>query len=82
VFSPSVQHSQYLTQRMVLDKIPQVEKISISMPNVHYFGFDFTRFPRIPGLASSKAGEVYHPVDKPSGQIRSTLARADIKARL
>lgn len=82
VFSPSVQHSQYLTQRMVLDKIPQVEKISISMPNVHYFGFDFTRFPRLPGLTSSKAGEVYHPVDKPSGQIRSTLARADIKARL
>ena len=40
------------------------------------------RFPRLPGLASSKAGEVYHPVDKPSGQIRSTLARADIKARL
>lgn len=82
VFSPSVQHSQHLTQRMVLDKIPQVDKISISMPNVHYFGFDFTRFPRIPGLTTSGTGEVYHPVDKPSGQIRSTLARSDLRARL
>jgi len=82
VFSASVQNSQNLTQRTILEKIPQVDKISISMPNVHYFGFDFSKFSRIPGLTNSNAGEVYSPVDKPSGQIRSTLARADIKAKL
>lgn len=82
VFSASVQNSQNLTQRTVLEKIPQIDTISISMPNVHYFGFDFSRFPRIPGLAGSKAGEVYNPVDKPSGQIKSTLARTDITSKL
>jgi len=82
VFSASVQNSQNITQRTVLEKVPQIDQVSISMPNVHYFGFDFSKFSRIPGLTNSNAGEVYSPVDKPSGQIRSTLARADIKAKL
>lgn len=43
VYSPSVQHSQHLTQRLVLERVPQVDSITIGMPNVHYFGFDFTR---------------------------------------
>ena len=66
------------------------------MPNVHYFGVDFSKFTRIPGLKDSTAGEakpyslflqtrcpkVYGPVDKPSGQIKSTLGRADLKSSL
>jgi len=82
IFSPSVQNSQYLTQKMVLERIPQVERISISMPNVHYFGFDFSKFPRIPGLKEQCSGDVYNPVDKPSGQIKSTLHRGMIQSRL
>jgi len=82
VFSPSVQHSQYLTEKLVLEKIPQVDKISIHMPNKHYFDVDFSRFPRIPGLMAAGAGSVYSPVDKPSGMITSTLARADLRSRL
>jgi len=82
IFSASVQNSQYMTQKMVLERIPHVEKISISMPNVHYFGFDFSKFPRIPGLDGKCSGDVYHPVDKPSGQIKSTLARGMITSKL
>jgi len=82
IFSPSVQNSQFLTQKMILEKIPQVEQISISMPNVHNFGFDFSKFPRIPGLEGKGSGDVYHPVDKPSGQITSTLARGMITSKL
>eukprot|EP00092_Neocalanus_flemingeri_P045093 GFUD01050234.1.p1 GENE.GFUD01050234.1~~GFUD01050234.1.p1 ORF type:complete len:307 (-),score=97.24 GFUD01050234.1:119-1039(-) len=82
IFSPSVQNSQFLTQKMILEKIPQVEKISISMPNVHYFGFDLSKFPRIPGLEGKCSGDVYLPVDKPSGQITSTLARGMITSKL
>jgi len=52
------------------------------MPNVHYFAVDFSKFTRIPGLKDSAAGEVYGPVDKPSGQIKSTLGRADLKSSL
>jgi len=67
---------------MVLERIPQVERISISMPNVHYFGFDFSKFPRIPGLKEQCSGDVYNPVDKPSGQIKSTLHRGMIQSKL
>ena len=54
----------------------QVKKITIFMPNAHYFDFDFTKFPLLqtelnkPGL-----GDVYLPLDKPSGIIESTLER-------
>jgi len=82
IFSPSVQNSQFLTQKMILEKIPEVDKISISMPNVHYFGFDFSKFPRLPGLSEKCSGDVYNPVDKPSGQITSTLARAMLTSKL
>jgi len=82
IFSPSVQNSQYLTQRQILETIPQVESVTIAMPNVHYFGFDFSKFKKMPELTGKCSGEVYNPVDKPSGQITSTLARDNIKSKL
>ena len=84
IFSPSVQNSQHLTQKQILEKVPQIESVSIEMPNVHYFGFDFSKFKRIPGLTgtNSGSGEVYNPVDKPSGHITSTLSRQSLKAKL
>jgi len=82
LFSPSVQNSQYLTQKMILERVPQVEQVSISMPNVHYFGFDFSKFARIPGLSGKCSGDVYNPVDKPSGQITSTLHRGMVQSKL
>ena len=111
VFSPSVQNSQFLTQKLILEKFPQIESVSMEMPNVHYFGYDFSKFKRIPGLVDMvslillatsywsigitrashwsgmicidiQTGEVYNPVDKPSGQINSTLARRDIRSKM
>ena len=35
--------------------------------------------PLIPGLTGEASGEVFHPVDKPSGLIRSTLSRKSKK---
>ena len=53
------------------------------MPNVHYFGFDFSKFSALPELASKEcSGRVFHPVDKPSGQISSTLARSQTTSKL
>jgi len=83
IFSPSVQNSQYLTQKQILEKIPQIESVSIEMPNVHYFGFDFSKFKRMPELSSTKgSGDVYNPVDKPSGHITSTLSRQSLVSKL
>ena len=53
------------------------------MPNVHYFGFDFSKFKRMPELSSTKgSGDVYNPVDKPSGHITSTLSRQSLVSKL
>ena len=35
--------------------------------------------PLIPGLTGEASGKVFHPVDKPSGLIRSTLSRKSKK---
>jgi len=76
VYSSSVQWTQNQAQQAVLEKVPQISSIKMTMPNVHYVKFDFSRFPQITGLAASK-GEVYEPLDKPSGTIRSTLVRKE-----
>ena len=47
----------------------------MSMPNRHYFGVDFSKFPDIPEVQGEGAGQVLLPVDKPSGYITSTLSR-------
>ena len=79
VFSASVQNSQHLTQTKILETLPAIESVSLAYPNVHYFGFDFSRFSGIPGLTGEESGEVFLPVDKPSGLIRSTLSRQSQK---
>ena len=77
IFSASVQNSQHLTQTRILETIPTIKSVTLAYPNVHYFGFDFSRFSEIPGLIGegSGSGEVFNPVDKPSGLIKSTLSR-------
>ncbi|XP_076056740.1 urate oxidase [Oratosquilla oratoria] len=78
VFSPSVQQTLHFTQLGVLDKIPQVDKITITMPNSHYFNVDLSKFPEVGSLENN---EVLMPVDKPSGNITATLGRG-IKSKL
>ena len=51
------------------------------MPNVHYFGFDFSKFKRMPELSSTKgSGDVYNPVDKPSGTNNHPIGTKEIRA--
>ncbi|XP_043224722.1 uricase-like [Amphibalanus amphitrite] len=76
IFSPSVQNTLYLTQVRVLNRLPDVAEIEMVMPNKHYFSVDLSKFPRV-GSASND--EVFLPVDKPSGNIRCVLARANSK---
>ncbi|XP_033732455.1 uricase-like isoform X2 [Pecten maximus] len=73
VFSPSVQNTLYLTEKHVLARIPQIEKIEMELPNVHYFGVDFNRFPKI--HFDHNTNEIYMPTDKPSGNIRAAIQR-------
>ena len=74
-FSSSVQNTQYLTEKSILERLPEVEKISMTMPDVHYYGFDFSKFQQISGLNETMSRDVYVPVENPSGQIQLTLSR-------
>merc|ERR1712098_658706 len=52
VLSPSVQETQFKIEKSVLEQIPQVSEITISMPNAHYFDFDFSKFFALAGALS------------------------------
>ncbi|GLV42504.1 Urate oxidase [Carabus blaptoides fortunei] len=81
IFSPSVQNTLYLAEKMVLDKVKQICRIEMTMPNKHYFSVDMSKFPKSV-LEDNENKEVYLPVDKPSGIIYAELLRKDITAKL
>ena len=74
--SPSVQTTLYHSAKLIFDRVAHISQITIELPNVHAYEFDMSRFPRL-GLTNQ--GEVFQPVDKPSGNIKATLRRAQAK---
>ncbi|KAL3871233.1 hypothetical protein ACJMK2_039241 [Sinanodonta woodiana] len=73
IFSPSVQNTLYLAEKEALANIPHIDKIEMTLPNVHYFSVDFNRFPKLE--FSGCQNEIYMPTDKPSGNIRAAIQR-------
>lgn len=83
IFSPSVQNTLYLAEKLVLESIPEVSSIDMTMPNKHYFNFDFSKFPKLINGDELKEETVFLPVDKPSGIIYAQLDRkSTIKSKL
>jgi len=78
VYSSSVQNTQYLIGKVVLEKVPEIDEIRIDMPNRHYFDVNFSKFAAIPEVQGPGAGEVLRYVSHPSGQISSSLNRENI----
>lgn len=75
--SPSVQHTLYSAEREALLENPALESIEMTMPNVHYITFDFSKLKVLEG--SSENDSVYLPLDKPSGVIYGKLDRRTSK---
>lgn len=75
IFSPSVQNTLYLAEKQVLETIPEISSIDMTMPNKHYFTFDFSKFPKVVNEVELKEETVYVPVDKPAGIIYAQLDR-------
>lgn len=83
IFSPSVQNTLYLAEKLVLESIPEIFSIDMTMPNKHYFNFDFSKFPKLVKGAELKQESVFLPVDKPSGIIYAQLDRnSPVKSKL
>lgn len=80
VISKSVQNTLYLTEKTVLDKVKQVFRIEMWMPNKHYFSIDLSKFPA--SVVQGENKEVYMPVDKPSGIIHAMLERKQTVSKL
>jgi len=73
--SPSVQATMYNMSTDILKSINEVESVSYSLPNKHYFLFDF----QWKGLSNDQ--ELFYPSPHPNGLINCEVVR-DSKAKL
>lgn len=69
-YSRGVQSDIYLIGRAVLDRFEQIERIHMSLPNLHHLLFDLGRF----GLDNDN--QVFHAARDPYGLLRGTVARS------
>uniref|UniRef100_A0A7N5KKL2 Uricase n=1 Tax=Ailuropoda melanoleuca TaxID=9646 RepID=A0A7N5KKL2_AILME len=68
-YSPSVQKTLYDIQVHSLSRVPEIEDMEISLPNMHYFNIDMSNM----GLINKE--EVLLPLDNPYGRITGTVKR-------
>ncbi|KAM5257327.1 uricase [Ctenodactylus gundi] len=68
-YSPSVQKTLYDIQVLSLSRVPEIEDMEISLPNIHYFNIDMSKM----GLVNKD--EVLLPLDNPYGKITGTVKR-------
>jgi urate oxidase len=67
--SKSVQHTLYAMGEAVLKEIPEVKEIELTMPNLHSFLVDLSRF------GQTNPNEIFVPTDEPHGYIEATIRR-------
>ncbi len=70
--SPSVQTSLYEMAKAALVACPEIEQISLTMPNLHCLPIDLAPFHR------QNQSTLFLPTDAPQGWIEGTVARNDI----
>ncbi|KAG1671111.1 Uricase [Nymphon striatum] len=66
VYSGGVQGTAFTIEKEIMKKFPQVERIKVTMPNMHYFKFDFSKFRSLPYKDDNT---VFVPQTNPSGLI-------------
>ena len=64
-----MQDSLYRMGEAALAAAPEIEEITLAMPNVHYLEIDLSGFGR------DARGRLFLPTDEPNGQIEATLRR-------
>jgi urate oxidase len=68
-FSPSAQSTQYHMGEAALNACPEISRIRLTMPNLHYLEIDLTPF----NIKNDK--ELFVPTEAPQGWIEATVAR-------
>lgn len=67
--SRSVQHTLYAMGQAVLECVPEVEDIQLTLPNIHCLLVDLSRF------GQDNPNEIFVPIDEPHGSIEARLRR-------
>jgi len=67
--SKSVQHTLYAMGEAVLNAVPEVTEIEITMPNIHCLLVDLSRF------GQDNRNEIFVPIDEPNGYIEARIRR-------
>lgn len=67
--SKSVQHTLYAMANHVLEAVPEVDEITLTMPNKHCLLVDLSRF------GQDNPNEIFVPVDEPRGYIEARIRR-------
>ncbi len=67
--SESVQHTMHEMGNAALALVPEIDEISMLMPNVHHFMFNLDRF----GIENNN--DIFAPADEPHGYIEGTITR-------
>ncbi len=68
--SRSVQQTLFAMAEQVIETVPEITEITLTMPNRHNLLVDLQRF----GLTN--ANEIFMPIDDPSGYIEARVTRA------
>jgi urate oxidase len=76
-FSPGVQYSLFQMGRAALAAVPEIEQITLELPNLHFLPCNIPVYSKN-GLKFED--DVYIPTDEPHGIISATVTRA--RARL
>jgi len=67
--SKSVQHTLFAMAEHVLNTVPEVEDVELTMPNKHCLLVDLSRF------GQSNPNEIFVPIDEPHGYIEARVTR-------
>jgi urate oxidase len=67
--SKSVQHTLYAMAERVLETIPEVAELELTMPNKHCLLVDLSRF------GQDNPSEIFVPIDEPHGYIEARVTR-------
>jgi urate oxidase len=67
--SKSVQHTLYAMGQAVLECVPEVVDIQLTLPNIHCLLVDLSRF------GQDNPNEIFVPIDEPHGSIEARLRR-------
>jgi len=74
--SASVQHTLHDIGKYILNNVKSVNKIDLTMPNIHFLPVDLTRF------GEENKNEIFMPIDDPHGYIQCSLSRSSSKSSL